>query len=162
MKMIVRRPYMFLSLLFVWLLLTGFGIGHLALGALIVLGAMYASEPLELPQTRIRSLRALIRLAGVVGIDIVRSNIAVTRVILSGPRAAERRAGFMELTVKLRDPNAVALLAIILTATPGTAWLDYNPANGRLLLHVLDLADPEDWRRLINGRYEALLNEALG
>ena len=162
MRMILRRPVMFLLLLFVWLLLSGFGIGHLALGVLITLGAMHASEPLELPQTRIRSWRALIVLAWVVVVDIVRSNIAVARVILSGPRAAERRAGFMELNVTLKDPNAVALLAIILTATPGTAVLDYNPANGRLLLHVLDLADPEDWRRLIDGRYQALLNEALG
>lgn len=162
MRMILHRPFMFLSLLVVWLLLTGWGVGHLVLGALIALGAMYASEPLELPRSRVRSWPALIRLAWVVTADIVRSNIAVARVILSGPRSAEQRAGFMELTVKLSDPNAVALLAIILTATPGTAWLDYNPANGRLLLHVLDLADPEDWRRLINGRYEALLNEALG
>lgn len=161
MRMILRRPIMYLLLLATWLLLTGWGVGHLILGAVIALGAMYASEPLELPRSRIRSWSALIRLAWVVLVDIVRSNVAVARLILAGPRAADARAGFMELTVRLRDPNAIAILAIIVTSTPGTAWLDYNPANGRLLLHVLDLADPEDWRRLINGRYEALLNEAF-
>lgn len=159
---LLRRPIMSGFLLLVWLSLTGFGIGWLILGLFIVGIAMFASEPLDLLAPRVRSWRALIRLFGVVFVDIVRSNIAVTRVILAGPAEADRRSGFLELQLKLRDPNAVALLALIMTATPGTAWLDYEPASGRLLIHILDLADPEDWRQLIHGRYEALLNEAFG
>ena len=46
-----------------------------------------------------------------------------------------------------------------LTATPGTAWIDYDAAHGRLLLHVFDLVDPDDWRETVNQRYGRLLME---
>ena len=32
----------------------------------------------------------------------------------------------------LREPNAIAVLAIILNGTPGTARLEYEPQDGRL------------------------------
>ena len=161
MMYLLRRPLMSGFLLLVWLTLTGFSLGWLILGLFIVGIAMFASEPLELLTPRVRSWPALLRLFGVVFADIVRSNIAVVRLILSGPREAQRRAGFLEMTLSLKSPNSVALLALIVTATPGTAWLDYEPSTGRLLIHILDLADPEDWRQLIHGRYEVLLNEAF-
>ena len=161
MRQFLDRPFLSLGLLLMWLVLAGFGIGSLLLGLLIVWGALLAAEPLELPRSRVRSWGALIRLALLVFVDIVRSNIAVARIILGGPGLARQRAGFLELDIRLREPNALALLAIIITSTPGTAWLDYEPQSGRLLLHVLDLADPDDWRALIQGRYEALLMEAF-
>ena len=50
-------------------------------------------------------------------------------------------------------------LAIILTATPGTIWVNYNPASGVLVLHVLDLIDDQDWAKIVKQRYERLLME---
>ena len=35
---------------------------------------------------------------------------------------------------------------MIVTSTPGTAWMDYDAARGRLLLHVFDLVDEDEWR----------------
>ena len=92
--------------------------------------------------------------------DIIRSNLAVAWLILSDGR--NRRSGFVEIPLRLQDPGALALLALILTATPGTAWLEHDRASGVLLLHVFDLKDPEEWRVLIRDRYEALLLEAFG
>ena len=51
------------------------------------------------------------------------------------------------------------MLAIILTSTPGTLWVEYEASTGRLLLHVLDLVDEEVWIRLIKDRYECRLME---
>ena len=48
---------------------------------------------------------------------------------------------------------------MILTSTPGTAWMDYDAARGRLLLHVFDLRDEDEWRTVVNERYGALLEE---
>ena len=53
------------------------------------------------------------------------------------------------------------LLAVILTATPGTAWLEHEREAGTLLLHVFDMVDEEEWRVLIRDRYEALLMESF-
>ena len=46
-----------------------------------------------------------------------------------------------------------------ITATPGTAWIEYEPRNGQLLLHVFDLIEGDDWVRTIKSRYESLLME---
>lgn len=48
---------------------------------------------------------------------------------------------------------------MILTATPGTAWVDWDAARGRLLLHVFDLIDEDEWRLIVNDRYVRLLRE---
>ncbi len=72
-----------------------------------------------------------------------------------------RRSAFVEIPLRLRDPVPLALLAMILTATPGTAWLEYDPETGVLLVHVFDRIDDETWRTLIRDRYEALLLEAF-
>ena len=63
----------------------------------------------------------------------------------------------LELTI--RDDNAIALLACILTTTPGTAWLEYDRQTRMLLIHVLDTADGKDWQAIVSHRYERLLKE---
>ena len=65
----------------------------------------------------------------------------------------------MAIDISLRDENALALLACILTATPGTAWLEFDRQTGVLLLHVLDLENGAAWSDLIKKRYEAPLKE---
>ncbi|MDO5620295.1 MAG: Na+/H+ antiporter subunit E [Paracoccus sp. (in: a-proteobacteria)] len=165
--MMLQRPFLSLGLILLWLMLSGFSIGNLVLGVLIAGVAVLASAPLELPRSRFPRLWPLIRLAGRVSVDIVRSNIGVARVVLAGPDYADRHSGFLDIHIDLKDPNALALLAIILTGTPGTAWLDYradegeDALGGRLLLHILDLDDPEYWREVVCNRYVRLLKEAF-
>ena len=101
----------------------------------------------------------MLKLAGRVTVDIVRSNIAVARLILRDGRDSRRRSGFVRIPLDLTEPNALATLAMIVTATPGTAWMDYTPDTGELLLHVFDLIEDEDWVRVIKSRYEAPLLE---
>jgi multicomponent K+:H+ antiporter subunit E len=88
--------------------------------------------------------------------DIVRSNIAVARIIL-GLVGRERTSGFVNISLELRDPYGLAALACIITATPGTLWVSFDPAKGILTIHVLDLIDESEWMRTIKGRYERLL-----
>lgn len=65
----------------------------------------------------------------------------------------------MEIPLELRDPYGLAMLACIITSTPGTLWVDFNEASGTLTIHVLDLVDKTEWVRTIKGRYERLLLE---
>jgi multicomponent K+:H+ antiporter subunit E len=51
------------------------------------------------------------------------------------------------------------VLACILTATPGTAWVEFDSKDGWLLLHVLDLIDQETWVDIVKNRYEQPLLE---
>ena len=54
---------------------------------------------------------------------------------------------------------SLAILAVIITATPGTAWMQYDSRRDVVLLHVFDLVEHDDWIALIKGRYESLLLE---
>jgi len=158
----IRRwfPYPLLAtgLFVMWLLLTqSFSPGQILLGAVVAFLATRAMAALQPERSRIGSVPALLKLAGVVAVDIVRSNIAVATIILSPRR--ERVSGFVRLPVDLRNRHGLTLLALIITATPGTCWVDFDRARGILLVHVLDLIDEDEWIRLIKRRYEALLLE---
>lgn len=154
-------PHPLLSgfLLAVWLLLNqSLSPGHLLLGLALGLAGGIMVQPLELPRANIRRPAALARLFGRVLVDIVRSNIAVARIVL-GLRHERQLSGFMTIPLELRDRYGLAVLAIIITATPGTIWVGFDPATGRLLIHVLDLVDEAAWIRTIKHRYERLLIE---
>jgi multicomponent K+:H+ antiporter subunit E len=142
-----------------WLLLNQtLSLGHFLLGVGLAVVGGRSLALLEAPKPRPRRLRAIIQLAAFVLADIVRSNIAVARIILS----LERRrwtSGFVEIPLELREPYGLVTLACIITSTPGTLWVDFDAASGALTIHVLDLVDQTQWVRTIKGRYERLLLE---
>jgi multicomponent K+:H+ antiporter subunit E len=90
--------------------------------------------------------------------DIARSNIAVARIILGGGQG-RRTPGFVVIPLQLRDRTGLAILACIITSTPGTAWVECHPGSGRLRIHVLDLVEEQYWIEVIKQRYESLLLE---
>lgn len=159
MSRLIPHPLFSAALVLMWLLLTAFSLGHLLLGGIIALLAGWWVEHLHPPKPRIRRWLAIPQLMAIVARDILRSNIAVARVLLLGPDHPAYHSGFVEIRLRLTDPNAIALLAIILTGTPGTAWIEFDQEEGRLLLHVLDLRSGDDWQDLIRNRYETLLME---
>lgn len=159
MSRAVPHPLMTLALVLMWLILTRFSLGNLLLGSVIGLIAGWSVEYLHPARPQLRRWSAMPRLALIVAGDILRSNIAVARILVLGPNHPAYHSGFVELQLQLRDPNAIAVLAIILSATPGTAWIEFEIEDGRLLLHVLDLRSEDDWQSLIRDRYEALLME---
>lgn len=154
-------PYPILSLfLFVASILLSASIAppSLALAVLLAFLAPIIMLALGVDRVRVKAPIAIIRLAIHVVGDIVRSNWAVSHIIL-GRRRHERTSGFIHIPLDLRDRYGLAVLAIIITSTPGTLWVEYESATGRLLLHVLDLVDEETWVRLIKDRYERRLME---
>lgn len=161
MNRVLPHPLLSLALVLAWLLMTRFSIGQALIGTVLALVAGRALAALDPGQPRLRRIGPLLRLVPLVAADILRSNLMVARLILTGGRHGRRRSAFLYLPLRLREPTSLALLAIIITATPGTAWLDHDPETGMLLLHVFDMKDEEDWRRLICDRYEALLMEAF-
>lgn len=156
-------PYPLLSacLFAMWLMLTQtFSLGQMLLGAGVVMLATRAMAALEPETAQIHSISAIFRLAGIVIADIVRSNIAVASLILiPGKRAV---ANFVVVPLDLRGRHGLALLALIITATPGTMWVEFDRGRGRLLVHVLDLVDEAAWVKLIKERYETLIMEIFG
>jgi multicomponent K+:H+ antiporter subunit E len=151
---------LFLALLALWLVLNeSLAPGQVLLGAALALGGAAVYSRLQLPANRVRNRPgAALRLLGLVVADIVRSNLAVARIVLGLDRG-QRSAGFLALPLELRHPGGLAVIACIITATPGTSWVRYDSAANVVTIHVLDLVDADDWIRLFKQRYERLLME---
>jgi multicomponent K+:H+ antiporter subunit E len=160
MSRVLPHPILSLALLGIWLLLTRFSLGHVVLGSAVAIVAGWAFARIEPEAQRPKAVWPLVRLVAIVAADILRSNIAVARLMAGGGR--RRRSGFIHVRLRLKNPLALGMLAVIITATPGTAWLEYDDETGILLLHVFDMVEEADWQDLIANRYEALLMEAFG
>lgn len=151
-------PLLTAALIVTWLLLNeSVSPASLLLGTLLALLVSRLLLSFEIPRTRLPSLVSAIRLAFAVLIEIIRSNNAVAQIILR-PKSSFR-SGFVLIPLDMRNPYGLTVLACIITATPGTLWVEYDSNEQAMLLHVLDLIDEDAWRRIIKERYEKRLME---
>lgn len=152
------HPLMSGFLLLAWLLLQrSLAPATLLAGVLVALGLGWAFGKLRPPAARIRNVPLLVRLLLRVMGDIVRSNLAVARLVLRP--GGQVRSGFVSVPLELTDPYGLAALACIITSTPGTIWVDHDSTRRVLLIHVLDLVDEAAWIGNIKRRYERPLLE---
>ncbi|MGQ3051585.1 MAG: Na+/H+ antiporter subunit E [Roseateles sp.] len=154
-------------------------LAHPALSALLAAAWLLLQQSLDLPQLitaaalgiglpwllrgflpaggRLRHAGMAVRLLGVVLSDIVTSNLTVARIVLtpgSNPRPA-----WVLLPLDLTHPAAIALLATIITTTPGTVSCIVDETGRRIIVHALDCADPAAMAAQIKQRYERPLKE---
>jgi multicomponent K+:H+ antiporter subunit E len=160
MKRWFPYPLYSLVLALFWLALNGsLEPVHLVLGVALGWGGALVLAQLQAPLDRVRRrVVPATLLAAVLLADIVRSNIAVTRIAFN-PHARGRTSGFLRLPLEVRHPGALAVLACIITATPGTSWARYDADANVLTIHVLDLVDEARWITQFKARYERLLLE---
>ena len=109
--------------------------------------------------TRVDRLLIALRLIGVILKDIVLANLQVARLILG--RQERLNPGFVTVPLRVHDPRAVSCLAAIITMTPGTVSAELSDDRTELLVHALDLHDPEALVTLIRERYEQPLLELM-
>lgn len=160
MKRWLPFPRLAALILIAWLLLNqSLAPGHILLGILLALLSTQLLVRLQPPRGHASRFWTVLVLFGRVLLDITRSNIAVARIILRRRPEHNRTAGFVHIGLTSRHPYVLATLACIITATPGTIWVDYESASGVLIIHVLDLIDEEVWIHTITQRYESLLRE---
>ncbi len=159
MKRLVPVPVMSLFLFASWLMLNQtVALSHILLGFILAIILPLITLSVQSHRARIRHPHKIIVLFFVVLKDIVTSNIAVAKIVL-GKTERAAHSGFMWIPLQLKDPYGLAVLACVITSTPGTVWVEYDLANSRLMIHVLDLQDETVWRDTIKQRYESLLLE---
>ncbi|RDJ07909.1 Na+/H+ antiporter subunit E [Rhizobium grahamii] len=150
-------PVLTVCLVLMWLLLNGFSIGQLVLGILVAVFASWGMASLRTEKPALVKWYLLPKLFFRVLVDIVKSNLSVSWIILR--RGRRHDPGFLTIELEVRNRFALALLAIILTSTPGSAWLEYDSNDNTVLLHVLDIQNEAVWRDTVKNRYEKLLME---
>lgn len=160
-RAVLPHPILSLGLFGASLLLSGSTAPpSLALALLMALAAPQIMRALDVEPVRLRKPLTLLSFAGVVAWDIIRSNWEVALVVLGLNASRDSRvSGFVHIPLEMRDRYGLAVLAVVITSTPGTIWVEYEDATGVLLLHILDLQDGDDWCARIKDRYERRLME---
>ncbi|MBK1975839.1 MULTISPECIES: Na+/H+ antiporter subunit E [Brevundimonas] len=160
-RAVLPHPILSLALFGASVLLSGSAAPPaLALALLMALAAPHIMRALEVEPVRVRKPLTLLSFGLVVARDIIRSNWEVALVVLGLNASRDSRvSGFVHIPLEMRDRYGLAVLAVIITSTPGTIWVEYEDATGVLLLHILDLRDEDDWDDRIKNRYERRLME---
>ncbi|MGE0081526.1 MAG: Na+/H+ antiporter subunit E [Thiohalomonadaceae bacterium] len=162
MKRWLPAPLTSLGLLLTWLLLNrSLAPAHLFMGTVLAIAIPLLTRPLQpLGDPRPRRLGALIRLLSMAFVEIVRSAFNVSRIILFA-RSRGVNSQFIRVPLDLRNPYGLALLSMLINATPGTVWVEILPGTHDLALHVFDLYDEQWWIDTIKTRYERPLIEVF-
>jgi multicomponent K+:H+ antiporter subunit E len=159
MKRLVPSPPLSLALFVVWLLLNqSTEASTLLSGVLLAIAVPLLTKGLRPATVRMRRPGVALRLSVVVLYDMSHSVFAVARALL-GRRNRDIRASFIQIPLDMRDPNGLAVLAMIMCLTPGTAWGEVAFDRSTLLIHVFDLADEAAFIAQIKTRYERPLME---
>lgn len=159
MKHILPAPLLSIILFGVWLLLNrSLSPGHMVLGALLGLLIPVLLRGLRPLPVRIRHPWTILTLAATVVKDTTLSNLAVLRFLLV-PRLRKHPSGFVHIPLEMRDPNALAVLAMIVCITPGTAWAELSRDRSVLMLHVLEIDDVDVIITQVKNSYERPLME---
>jgi len=159
MKRWLPSPPLSLTLFCVWLLLNqSLDAATLLLAALLAVAVPLITKGLRPATVRMHRPGVALRLAGRVAIDLLHSAFAVARRLLTR-RTADIASAFVQVPLDLRDPNALAVLAMILCLTPGTAWAELSLDRSVLTIHVFDLEDEAAFIAEVKTRYERPLME---
>ncbi|WNG39378.1 Na+/H+ antiporter subunit E [Archangium violaceum] len=159
MRRLIPSPALSVALLLLWILLMqSLSAGTLVLGA--ALSLFWPAVTVRLRPTPMRLRRPLVmaRLFCRVVLEMLRSNAEVAWAVLT-QRSRDIPSGFVLIPLELKDPNGLAVLAMIVTFTPGTAWAQLSADNRVLLLHVLAMQRGTDLVAFIKQHYERPLRE---
>jgi len=159
MRRLLPSPALSVALLLLWILLTqSLSAGTLVLGAALALFWPAVTVGLRPAPVRLRRPLLLARLCCRVVLEMLKSNVEVATAILT-QRSHVIRSGFVFVPLELKDPNGLAVLAMIVTFTPGTAWAQLSADQRVLLLHVLAIQSEADLVAFIKHHYERPLRE---
>lgn len=141
MKLLFPAPLLSVALFVLWLLLNhSVSKGHIVLGAVLALLTPIVTRGLRPLPVRVRHPWSILKLFITVIKDTSISNFQVVRFLLF-PSLRKHPAAFVHIPLELRDPNGLAVLAMIICITPGTAWAEISRDRSALLIHVLEVGD---------------------
>jgi multicomponent K+:H+ antiporter subunit E len=155
----IPSPPLSIALFIVWLLLNqSLHLATMLLAAVLAIIVPLITKGLRPAPVRMRRPGVALRLSVRVLYDLLHSACSVARALLTRP-SSDIAGAFVHIPLDVRDPNALAALAMICCLTPGTAWGEVSFDRTTLLIHVFDLKDEQAFIDLIKHRYERPLME---
>jgi len=122
-------------------------------GFVLAYGVLFLLRPL-LPDTRyFRKLPQFVRLTAFVLYELVLSSLRIAWDVVTP--AAFRHPGIVAVPLRAESDLEIALLANLVTLTPGTLSLEVGESPRVLYVHSMFAEDPDEVRRVIQRRFEA-------
>lgn len=142
-----------LTVFIFWLLMAkSYSAGTLFMALLLAWTMPLVAARLDREFARLSSLWILPRLGVMLMWDIIVSNITVARQVL-GPQSA-LKSQFIWVPLELTNIHGISALASIMTLTPGTVTAELSEDRRFLLVHCLNVDDPQALIADIKQRYE--------
>ena len=159
MKRLLPAPLLTAALICMWLVLNrSLSLGQILLAVLFGVAAPALLAPLRPARPRIRHPLVVLRLIGVVGVDVIRSSLDVFWTLVKS-REQPPNSRFVVIPLDLRDHTALAALAMITTVVPGTVWCELARDGSALLLHAWNVPDEQAFVTHFKQCYELPLME---
>ena len=159
MKRLLPAPLLTAALICMWLVLNrSLSLGQILLAVLFGVAAPALLAPLRPARPRIRHPLVVLRLIGVVGVDVIRSSLDVFWTLVKS-RVQPPNSRFVVIPLEIRDPTALASLTMITTVVPGTVWCELARDSSAMLLHVWNAPDEAEFVAFFKRRYEQPLKE---
>jgi multicomponent K+:H+ antiporter subunit E len=156
-RRLLPHPALSVLLVAVWMLL----VNELTFGALFLALAFGVLVPLVTSRfwpdrPRIRFGPDAAAYVAIVLFDIIVANFQIAWIILTR-RNRDLRSHWLVIPTELRSAEAITVLAGTISLTPGTVSSDISSDGRALLVHALDVADPDAEVARIKQRYETRL-----
>ncbi|PJK09273.1 Na+/H+ antiporter subunit E [Lysobacteraceae bacterium NML08-0793] len=149
-----------LTVFIFWLLLVdGVDVANILMALLLAIVLPWISERLEREFARLGQLRHLPKLGLMLLWDIFKANVTVAKQVL-GPNH-RLHSQFVWVPLDLTNIHGISALASIITLTPGTLATELSEDRKYLLIHCLNVKDPEALIAEIKTRYEAPMKKVF-
>lgn len=149
------HPLLTLVLVLLWLALVNeYSHGNLLLAVTLGIAIPIYTSNFWPDRPLIRSPFRAIAFIAIVCWDIMIANLVVAWTILFRSNR-HLRTRWVVVPLELTSPEAITTLAATITLTPGTVTSDLSADGQSLLVHCLDVSDPDAEVARIKQRYEA-------
>lgn len=161
LELVLPAPLLSSLLIGLWMVMTqSYSLANLVLAVILGVGIPIFTDALRPRYVRVRRPWSIAKLAWTVMVDAWKSNWMVIRILLKQNTSKEDTSTFVRIPLDMRDPNGLAVLAVITTITPGNAWAELSMDRSTLLLHVFDgRIAKEEVIQTVKERYEKPLME---
>jgi len=157
---VLPHPILTMFLCVMWMTLnSSFSAGHFVLGLFLGVIIPIFTSPFWEEKISLHKPLVFIEFFLIVMWDIVVSNIVVAKLILG--KNSNLHPGFVAIELDIKHPFGISILSNTISLTPGTVSCDLTLDKKQLIVHFLDLKDPELAAKEIKNRYEKPLMEVF-
>lgn len=143
-----------------WLLMAeDYSLSAIVMGTLLAFLMPLVAARLEREFALLGRLGILPRLGVMLIGDIIKANVTVALQVLN--RESRLKSDFVWVPLDMTNIHAISALAAVITLTPGTVTAQLSADRRYLLIHCLNVDDPDAMIADIKRRYEAPLKEVF-